>query len=569
MRGIWLASALLIISVWSAVAKAGPAGDFWSRWRSSRLEVIADRDPMAQWTEGRHPDWLYSLSQATAFSPETRPTVALEPSCSPDDLEEGLRSRPQARAQGELIEKMFQRCAGDWESGVRDRVRNAWQIMRLRLDWPSHPLIRRVSVRLPGGGQLKGLLALKGDLKKRPFVVVRLGVFANIEEFLPERFLLMQLFEQGPSNVLVIENITGADHIANNPGFSFGGLVEGFQNLQLARMLRDPAEPLARLVGSLHFVGMSLGAHGLFHAATLTAKQSRMNPLIDSFVAFCPVVHLRPTLESTIRGGLDGVFADFWIRTRLGGLRRKWTDLPSGWSSWWRGEPSFFPAVLAKIEAEHRWNPAWAEGLNVPPHWHGDYWRASDPWKDWSLNHPEFLVVATKDDELVPLSQNSARLRAEMLPRDPRMGVAILEQGFHCTLPVAYKWDVIAALLNGAVLAHARIGETPTSMDIDLEPALGAKTATGRHRIDYDVDWPAEGRFVSLKFKVGHDEGESRFSLNLPVSQFDFRSDSALAENPALRESLERWLHRRLKTALVSKDGQSSLRVQWPRLNER
>lgn len=572
MRVAWGGFILAVFAACSVGAqvpsKGGSAQDFWGRWKSPRLAVIPDNDPLAQWTEGRHPGWLFSMVKASGFSPETQPFTATEAGCAADDLEESLRSEPKARNQGLLIDKMFKRCAADWESGVRDRTRNSFQIMRLRFDWPSHPLIRRVVLRLPGGGVLKGLLALKGDDAKRPFVVVRLGIFSSVEEFLPERFLLMQLFEQGISNVLVIENVTGSDYIANNEGFSIGGLNEGFQNLQIARMLRDPNEPLAKLVGSLHFVGMSLGGHGLFHAAAISARQSRMDPLIDSFIAFCPVAHLRPTVERVIRPGIDGVLTDIWVRLRLAGLRKKWPDLPSGWSSWFKGEPAFFPAVLKNVEEKYRLNTGLTEGLHVPEHWRKDFWTASDPWLDWPSEHAEFLVIATRDDEFVPLSVNTERLRTEMQPRDPHLGVAILDQGFHCTLPVSYKWNVISAMLNGAIASHARVSEKMTSMDVDLEPALEASALAKPYKIGYDIDWPSEGPFVILKFKVEHDGGQSRFSLNMPISQFDFRAVAG-GENPALRESLKRWLHRRLRVGLVSHEGRASLRVQWPRLSER
>ena len=120
-------------------------------------------------------------------------------------------------------------------------------------------------------------------------MILRLGVFSNVEEFLPERFLLMQIFEQGLANVLVLENSTGADFIANNQRWTMGGYDEGLQNMQVVRMLRRSSAPLSQLISSVHLMGVSLGGHGVLFASLLNQYNGQPeHQAIQSFTTFCP-----------------------------------------------------------------------------------------------------------------------------------------------------------------------------------------------------------------------------------------------------------------------------------------
>ena len=90
----------------------------------------------------------------------------------------------------------FERCSKALETGHNNIFRNTYETLFLRLHPAQHPYARHVMFHLPGGIRLKGLLALKGDLRKRPLVILRLGIFSNTQEFFPERYLFMQMFEQ-------------------------------------------------------------------------------------------------------------------------------------------------------------------------------------------------------------------------------------------------------------------------------------------------------------------------------------------------------------------------------------
>lgn len=509
--------------------------------------------------------WLHWLLQGVlSHEPDSGPKT-FAPGCRPEDLEEALRTTPRAARQAAVIESHFRRCEKDVETGVNSRFMNSFQIMRMSFDMKNHPFVERVELALPGGSRLKGLLALKGDRRPRPFVVLRLGVFSNIEEFGAERYLLMQMFEQGPANMLVLENVTGAGYVEANPGFSIGGAVEGLQNLQLAKILRDPKEPLSELVGSLHFVGISLGGNGLFSAAALDPLQPG-GPKIDSYVALCPVVHLKDTLFNVIAPGAQGAAVDWWVSMRLAGLTDRVAALTERhWSRWLRGESWFFPAALSFAEKSYPPQPELATGIRLPADWPKDLWAASEPWPWYRGLKAPVLIVATKDDDLAPVRLNAADYARMMKDRQEDTGVVVLERGFHCTLPVAYEWNTIASMLNGAILSKDSSWRAKDEiLDIDLGDVVDPAAARTPSTVSYNLAWPEEGSFVSAKMKIESKQGRAEFAMNLPLSGFDFTlHDDRVAE--PVKRMYERWLHAHLRADLVPKEGRSFLRLSWPR----
>lgn len=547
--------------VWSA-ASASPQREFNRSFASSHLKFLAPDSLTSSRASAPFLHWL--LQGVLSREPDSGPKD-FAAGCRPDDLEDALRATGSAARQAGIIDAHFRRCVKDVETGVNHRFLNSFQIMRIALDLKHHPFVEKVEFDLPGGSKLKGLLALKGDRRPRPFVILRLGVFSNIDEFSAERYLLMQLFEQGPANLLVLENVTGAAYVETNPGFSVGGAVEGLQNIQLAKLLRDPREPLSELVGSLHLMSISLGGNGLFTAAALDPRQEG-GPRFDSFVGLCPVVHLKDTLRHAVRPGFNGASVDWWVSMRLAGLKDRVAGLTENhWDRWFRGIPWYFPEALDFAEKVYPAQPGLAAGVTLPPDYPKDLWAASEPWPWFRDIKAPVLVVATKEDDLVPVRLNFDDFVGMMKGRHENTGAVMLERGFHCTLPVAYDWNTIAAMLNGAVLAKDGSWKPREEvLDIDLGDVVDPAAARAPAKISYDLEWPDEGAFVRVKTRIEAATGDAGFSMNLPLSGFDFvfRDDHPTAP---VQRMVERWLHRNLKMDLVPKEGRSFLRLAWRR----
>ncbi|MBX2988721.1 MAG: hypothetical protein KF802_12570 [Bdellovibrionaceae bacterium] len=561
----------VLCSAWGHAANATeapvtPQQAFTRSFASPRLEMLAEGSPFLVPQRGTYPGWYRTLmTKVLAKNPDSMPKKH-SPGCEPDDLQGALESAPSALERARRLDGLFQKCGSEWETGTKGPTANIFRLLRTRLDLDRHPFLQPVMLNLPGGVRLKGLLALKGDGKKRPLVILRLGIFSNVGDFMPERFLLMQLFEQGPANVLVLENSSGADFVANNAGLTLGGPEEALQNLQVARLLRDPQEPLSKLVGSLHLVGASLGGNGLFSTAALQNLQ-KGKAWIDSYFAFCPVVHLRDTLHHAIRSGAEGTLVDVWISRRLAGVRDRVSSLAAtSVGTWWKLRPYYWPEALRFAEAAYPTAPGLREGLQVPPALDAPLWEAAEPWAWWQPSKAPFLVVATREDDIVPVELNAARLSAALGDRAGDLGLAVLREGFHCTLAAAYDWNVISALVNAGTLAGAP-GRPPkrVTFDMDLGQLMTAQDLKDLRALTYEIKWPAGGESVELKIHASAGGRTVDFGTTLPRNEFDFvflNPGSMMTD--AERFMLERWLHKNLRVELRPQRQGVMARLSWP-----
>jgi hypothetical protein len=294
---------IFVAATFSSYARATPSPqqDFMRRFQTSRVQFPDESSPYADKTAGQYPLLLRVLLQDVLSWSPTGEGRSVSAKCSPELWGARLqdpRVRVSVQLQGALIQKYLKDCKEEIETGVSSTSTSLTRMMTMSYQPQEHPFLHRVVFSLPGNIKLKGLLGLKGDLKKRPLIVLRLGIFANVEEFMPERAWLMMLFEQSPFNVLMVENMSGTDFIADNTRFSFGGYDEGIQNILLAQILKDPNEPLSRLVDSLHLFGVSLGGHGVLYASMLDELDSpKGQPLYNSFFGMCPVVNLEKNIN--------------------------------------------------------------------------------------------------------------------------------------------------------------------------------------------------------------------------------------------------------------------------------
>lgn len=554
----------LVVLLFAGLADAAPLREFHRRFASARVEIPAPSvtdESIASMSDPTVLRWFFQ--DLLGREPDTAPK-SFSGGCSPDDLEDGVRRTRVAPRQAQAIEGHLRRCAAEVETGA-GRLRNSAGVFRLRYDRKDHPQLESVLFKLPGGVSLRGLLALKGDRKPRPFVVLRIGIFSNVEKYFVEQFLLMQLFEQGPANVLVLESTTGSGYIAANEGFGFANGLETLQNLQVAKILRDKNEPLNALVGSLHFVGISFGGHGLFGAAAFDPKQPG-GPRIDSFTAYCPLIHPRATFADALEPGYGHVVADFWATVRMKALRKRdpsFAERP--WSEWLFGRPSFLKRVLDLSEKGTAARRGLAEGLAIPEEWLADP-RPEEPWPWFTGLKAPFLILATKNDSVVNPALNVRAFEKEMLARAKKenVGVVLLDRGYHCTLPMAYDWNTMAAALNGAIRASdSSWRPVETTLDMDLGDVVGVDAIERHPQISYRVEWPERGPFAAIRVSIGDDAAPASFSMNLPLGSFDAQVKDGDLNEPA-KKMIERWLHRSLRLDLVKKDGRAFLRVSWP-----
>lgn len=542
---MWRCSFILLIICAVSSAEVSPQRVYLKTFVSRRIQFPnenAEKSFGATVSSGRYPQVLKFLLQRVVSWNPSGEWAKYSEACDPAVWKSRLMD-PRINAiqlQGALVQKYFKECASEVETGTTTDFMNTLKILSMQFSTDHHPFLQRVLFQLPGAVNLKGYLALKGDYKKRPFVVLRLGIFSSVEDFLPERYLLMQLFEQSPFNVLVLENMTGPDFIANNERFAFGGYDEGIQNILIAKLLKDPTEPISQIVGSLHFVGVSLGGHGVLFASLLNEmnRSSQNKKLIDSFLGFCPVVNLQPTTEHLSDQGLRSRAVNFWSAQRLVGLRDRLPALEDVSSFY------FMPTMMGLLENRYTGGLSYNSTVQFPEGMtdSSNFWKQNDYWPFYKNVQSPVMVWATRNDPVVGFTDNSATLRA------PNIRVVPFDEGVHCTLPIAYRWEVISSLVQGYLLSHSE------NFAVEKKSfTLEASEQNLRHpgRQSFEVIWKnKKEKFVRIK--VGDQQ------VSLPLQDFDF-----YFRNSELSEVEQRMLERWLQQNLVARIEGRSLVLRW------
>ncbi len=547
-----------------SLARASVSHDFVRSFQTPKILFPSEESDFMTINPGRYPGWMMTLFQdLLAWTPTGQKSNYSE-GCRPEDLTRSMMESGDAKHQAQVIEEHKNRCQKSFENTRFLGPINTLKMMSMKFDVHQHALIHPIVFKLPGSVKLKGLLALKGDFKKRPFVIMRLGVFSNVEEFLPERYLLMQLFEQGLANVLVLENTTGADYIANNQRWSMGGYDEGLQNLQVVKMLRSSASPLSQLISSVHLMGISLGGHGVLFASLLNEYNGKIDKRpIQSFTAICPVVNLKETMEVLKAPGIKGLVVDHWASLRLAGLTNKIPRiLDMDWSETLKLEPVFLPKAINYLLKMYAEFPPQRGNVELPPELEQvkDFWGVNNFWPLYRNNKSSVLVMATVDDHLVPLEKNFNWLKNNSKSWQSDLGTVLFEKGYHCTLPVSYDWSTVAAMLNARVMSkdkNTRLKLREVVLDISEQV-----TPENAHQIKdpiFDLSWPSASE-VLVEFKSSL--GKVIFTVLLPVKELDFTFRDSL-QKPE-KASVERWLNQNLQVKVDVAGNKIMAKIQWP-----
>lgn len=421
----------------------------FKKYESSFMETAGEGAPLSLRSPGRYPWYMEILGEDVLGWTPPRHTDQNQQeicdtktsSCCRFRFYEEIKKMKSAPIRAQRIQDFLSRCENAVSGPFDFSLWNAYKTLGIRYDFKKNPRIQRVVLHLPGRIRLKALLALKEGEQKRPFVVIRGGVFSSVEDFMAERFLMVHFFEESPYNVLLVENITGPDFIHNNESYSIGGYEEGIQNIHIARWLQNPKEPIHSLVKSVHFAGISLGGNGVLFASIL--NELNKTP-IQSFLLLCPVVNLEKTMRSRLSSESNSFFKikfiNFWGSLRLQELRQKTTRM--------KDAPTFhfLDQFVVDIEEQFKGGLSYEPSIQLPKDIEknkNQFWQANDFEKYLQDIRTPILVYATKNDPLVPLALNFDRLN---LPK------VLFSRGTHCSFPANYDWDFVSHLLVDGIL---------------------------------------------------------------------------------------------------------------------
>lgn len=432
-------------------------------------------------------------------------------------------------------------CEEHITTGSTSVLGNMYRTLKIHYPLDDNPYVKKIVINLPGNVKLPGLIAMKDTVHPRPWVILRAGIFGNSVDLVAERFLFIQLFEQGPFNILFLDSSTSPETIRLNDRQAVGGLDEGLQTYQVAERLKSPDEPLHRLVTDVHLLAISLGGHGLM----MTMMLDQLNtPIIKSAVALCPLLQMGKTFERHEKETGYGMILNFWAWKRLAPLREKVAGISIG-NALHDAFQYVRYAYKGPLSMESRLK--WPEGLDLK-----NFDRANDLFPHLQLIKKPIRVLASQKDLLVPFDLNTGALLEEQKKGELKnFEIATLKESYHCTLPGPYAWDEIS--------------------DLILAQFTGLDESLKRDFVMHEEDLPSTGNSgpistrLQFHLKAGDSELEVRVgdgSVRIPIDNLGWATVGRVRSD-AEALLLIRWARHNIEL-VAGEEGRLKLRWRIP-----
>jgi len=573
---VFIATFLIVCSAFSddSASRYLPASRiaFFNQLNSLVLEVVDENNVYFEESLGDYP-WLARVIQIDflKWDPSGKPKRQIE-FCDPKIWQKTfLQPDIALNKWRENLEPYLKSCHSEWETMWTDALSNMVGMMSFKLNPGRYPYGRHVIFHLPNHMKLKGMLAMKTDGKKRPLIILRTGIFSNTQEFYPERSAFFQLFEQSPFNVLVLESSSGSEFLKHNRAYAIGGFDEGLQNFWLAQALQSPAEPISKYIQSVHMAGVSLGGHGVLFSALL----NDINPGIDgkqvmqSALGICPLLNMQDTLDYHMSQGFSMDMMNYWASRRLKILKDRIPELKDSVFI-----PQFFNWMKRNYKGPLIAENGKIEGMRLPfeaETWLNEkktpeelYWKLNHFWPWYQRVKTPVLILSTQKDPIVSWFINSGRMAdGRMKLENSNIELYTFEQGFHCSLPIAYDWGAISTLLQTYFLKMSPgFVQDTKEVRLPLPAEVVAKFAGEKAPyldLTFDVQELSPALFVKIRFDSEFWPSfqdkllASRMSAQLPLSEMEFPIDGVV-RNSSEASLLRRWAYQNVDARIAGKD---------------
>lgn len=347
------------------------------------------------------------------------------------------------------IKSAWENCERKWRLNEFSPLTHAQQILRTQFESALLPSVRMLTWTLDNKIKIRGFLFLKGA-QKRPLVIVRPGVFSHLKTSMAEKFILMQLFEEGPFHVMFLPGNTSQDYILDNHNFAINGDSEGKETFEILKIINSNKEPLNQWITQIHFVGISMGGQGLLKTLLLINESDELknkNQFIGKSILLCPLIDLPSTLKHHNENWFYSKIIDFWFFFRLNSLK-------SALGLTQNNSLFNFKKNLIQRHLTNTSHPLQESNLpNI---------TKSFLKKLTTLDFKKILLITTKVDPVIPpdinfqiLSRLEEQLHLDLRP-------VILPRGFHCSLSSSYQWNPISTTLRGFLEPQSLNANHPT-----------------------------------------------------------------------------------------------------------
>ena len=191
---------------------------------------------------------------------------------------------------------------------------NGLKNLSVHFDLSSTANFRKVWFQLNPELKVRGLMGIHDFKKKRPLIILRMGIHGNVDELFAERFLAKAIYNDLDCNFLILENITSHSFLATHNQFTYGGMEEGLHTFLILNLINQKKYPLQNIIESLHLLGVSMGGQGTFVTALLDQNNGKK---IKSILNMCPLINLQATTEYHSKSTFKEMMIDFWNFHRM------------------------------------------------------------------------------------------------------------------------------------------------------------------------------------------------------------------------------------------------------------
>lgn len=427
---------LLVSLLWISSASAHNP-EFWQSFDNEfvKMEMTYQNNPDVK---SRYPKWLRKTFEGLlGWYPGT--VWDMTNDCSFAELNQALNATGPLKSKSLVLDDFIQRCNPVYS---KNNVMNVLKILSQRGSFHHHPFFKYSFLNFPNGLKTRALWGMRSE-EKRDLIVIRPGVYANVDELIAERYMLFMLTELNDYHILVLENSTSGDHFVNNENVMIGGPKEAFENLYLIDQLRKHPK-LSGLIGKVHLMGISLGANGVLLSSLINQKEN--HKYFDKTVMFCPVVDLKSSFQKQMQSGVKPFLMDLWSSRRFQDIEgKKNFELAPFWSSLFSLTPRWVNSAWSWFEKNYKFQPEWQKYLPAEFYW-GDFVKDYQFFTEQTQLPDNFYAIATKTDPIVFPEDNFDKLAAKA---HENTFFYKFEDGFHCSMAYAYQWKFLDSLFTG------------------------------------------------------------------------------------------------------------------------
>lgn len=455
--------------------------------------------------------------------PDGTQKAALPKKCQPFVFEQELTHSSSPKIFSDKVKKLFSECEEAWRNLNTPGLVGLLEFTAVEYNFSKNEQIRSIDFEFKNGFHLKGFIAVKDLLHRRPWVLIKCGVFCAAEESSSMRNFMMNLFDESPFNVLILGNRTGVDFIKDNRTVSVGGLYESADFFAVANWIQHH-ELYGKTVSSFHVLGISLGGSASVMAEHYHPyyESDGESAHISSYTAICPVVDLEPTIQDMFAPGLKGELFSRMTWNQLMTTKHRLSEDQDLLKSSRRPSGEEFVDLFAQFGLRS------GQRMQANPDYFGrhplvqsinDYWSLSNFTEQEQKIEKPLFVWASKDDMIVSNKINTAHLEQSPLANDNNLALVNVNYGNHCGFTTAYGHSVTSTILRSFILSQSpeyNYAQTYQEKEFRLAKNILSFGDTHLRQIWLTKE---NSEWVTLRFEMFNSRGEGCY-FNQPDDRF-------------------------------------------------